>query len=139
MGDSIFDLVDSVGDLEDEEADVASGPSREESNVSENPAVASNTTPIEAVPARTDDTLSTDIKPAKKQKQRARSNAQAPFLHSGRTLSKAKVQATARYDIKLYAEYQMWEERQRERGESTPSFTEVQNQALDLWLKKNVR
>ena len=142
MGDGVFELVEAVGELEVEEGDSTSELASVESTLKESkdsPAEVSQVSPMEAAPKKTDRPKSVSLtKPRRKSNQREGSG-KTSLIESRRTLSKAKVQATARYDVRLYAEYETWQESLQERGETTPSFTEVQNQALDLWLQKNVR
>lgn len=53
-----------------------------------------------------------------------------------RLLSKATVQKTVRFQPKLIAQLETWIKRQEAGGDNPPSFQQIQNEALKLWLDK---
>jgi hypothetical protein len=55
-----------------------------------------------------------------------------------RLLAKATVQKTVRFQPKLIAQMEAWIREQEARGENSFSFQQIQNEALKLWLEKNV-
>jgi hypothetical protein len=55
-----------------------------------------------------------------------------------RMLSKATVQKTVRFQPRLIAQMEAWVKRQEAGGENPPSFQQIQNEALKLWLEKTV-
>jgi hypothetical protein len=75
-------------------------------------------------------------KPRKVPRQQSRQTSGHDDLT--RMLAKATVQKTVRFQPRLVAEWEAYVRRQEASGHATKPFQQVQNEALELWLEKNV-
>ena len=76
-------------------------------------------------------------KPRRSAKQRSRPNHSEHDL--ARTYAKATVQKTVRFQPKLIADWEAHVRTLEDAGQTSKPFQQMQNEALELWLRKYAR